>query len=277
MIKPDLYQAFGIVQGRLIKPPGNELQWFPENEWEKEFELASQVGLKYIELIADRQHNTQNPIWDDYGIEKIKKLANDNNLYLHALCNDYIIDHCIIKSNTVINQTLNLISKGKQLGLEKLIIPLFENSELTFSNYKKYSSVLTEIGDAANENNISICLETILNGKQLLEVLKYFDHPNIYCVFDTGNRIAFGHDIYSDIILLGDYIKHVHIKDKTKQNENVLLGTGKVNFHKVFHSFFKINYNGPYTFETTRGKDPIETAKYNLSLAKFFTSDTSRN
>jgi sugar phosphate isomerase/epimerase len=277
VVKPDTFQSFGIVQGRLIKPPGNELQWFPQEEWQREFELASQVGLNYIELIAERQHNANNPIWNDYGIEIIKKLVKINKLHLHTFCNDYIIDHCLIKNTKAIEQTLNLISKGKKLGLEKLIIPLFENSELTFYNYKTFKSPLLEIANAAKENDISICLETILNGEQLLDVLKSFDHPNIYCVFDTGNQIFFKHNIYSDILLLRDYIKHVHIKDKTKQDENVLLGTGIVNFHKVFKSLYEINYNGPYTFETTRGSNPIETAKYNLSFAKYFISDNLRD
>ncbi len=272
-----LGRAFGIVQGRLTTPPGNELQWFPQEEWDKEFELASKLGMHYIELIVERQHNIHNPIWDDYGIEKIKNLAGENNLILHAFCNDYIIDHCLIKSKKVVDQTLKLIIKGKQLKLEKLIIPLFENSELTISNYKSYASALQELGDAAKENDILICLETLLSGEKLLEVIKFFDHPNIFCVFDTGNRIAYNHDIYSDILHLGDYIKHVHLKDKTNQGENVLLGTGQVNFQKVFQSLIEINYNGPYTFETTRGSNPIETAKYNLLFANFFINESSRN
>ena len=269
--------VFGIVQGRLIQPPSCQLQWFPQDEWEREFEIASQLGFNYIELIAERQHNTANPIWNDNGIEKIKRLAKNSNLCLHAFCNDYVIDHCIIKNRKVVNQTLKLISMGNILGLEKLIIPLFEDSELTISNYTDYRGALIEIGDAARESDMSICLETILNGEQLLEVLDDLNHPNIYCVFDTGNRIAFGHDIYSDIILLGNYIKHVHIKDKNGNDENVLLGTGKVNFYKVFQSLSEIDYGGPYTFETTRGRNPVKTAKYNLSLAKFFISDTSGN
>lgn len=269
--------VFGIVQGRLIQPPSGQLQWFPQGEWESEFDIASQVGFNYIELIAERKHNTENPIWNINGIEKIRKLTEKNNLESHAFCNDYVIDHCLIKNSGVVDQTLNLISKGKLLGIEKLVFPMFEQSKLEESNYKDYRGALKEIGDAAQESDMSLCLESILNGEKLLEVMNDFDHPNIYCVFDTGNRIAFGHDIYSDIILLGDYIKHVHIKDKNENNENVLLGTGKVNFHRVFQSLYEINYDGPYTFETTRGRNPVETAKYNLTLSKFFISDTSRN
>ena len=268
---------FGIVQGRLIQPPSGQLQWFPQEEWEKEFELASQFGYNYIELIAERKHNAENPIWEINGIGKIKDLIENSNLVLHAFCNDYIIDHCLIKYARVMDQTLNLILKGKILGLEKLVFPLLEKSEMTGNNYKDYKSALTEVGDATQENDILLCLETILNGEQLLEVMEDLDHPNIYCVFDTGNRIAFDHDIYSDIVLLGDYIKHVHIKDKNENDENVLLGTGKVNFYEVFQSLFAISYDGPYTFETIRGRNPVETAKYNLSLAKFFINDTSGN
>ena len=277
MVNKNNNLGFGIVQGRLSIPPNNQLQWFPQDGWDREFEIASKLGFNYLELIAERQHNPDNPIWNINGIERISELTENSNLFSHAFCNDYVIDHCLIRNSKVVDQTLNLISKGKLLGCEKLIFPLFEHSELTNSNYKDYRGVLTEIGDAARESKMLLCLETILDGQQLVDVLDDLDHPSIFAVFDTGNRIAFGHDIYSDIILLGDYIKHVHIKDKNENNENVILGTGKVNFHKVFQSLAEIDYNGPYTFETTRGKNPVETAKYNLSLAQFFISDTFRN
>jgi sugar phosphate isomerase/epimerase len=272
-MKSELSNAYGIVQGRLIKSPMNQLQWFPQYQWEKEFELASKVGFSYIEFIAERQHNADNPIWNDYEIEKIKKLAKENELHLYAFCNDFIIDHCLIESTKVIDQTLKLISQGKKLGLEKLILPLFEKSEMSFGNYKSYKDALIELGDVALENNMSICLETILNGEELLEIINDLNHSNIHCVFDTGNRIAFGHDIYSDIILLGDYIKHIHIKDKNENDENVLLGTGKVNFQMVFQCLDEINYNSTYTFETFRGNHPVETAQYNIAFAKFFENE----
>jgi sugar phosphate isomerase/epimerase len=65
----------------------------------------------------------------------------------------------------------------------------------------------------------------------------------------------------------------VHIKDKNSNNENVLLGTGLVNLESVFYALNDIKYNGPYTFETTRGSDPINTAKYNMNLVNFFKSN----
>jgi len=268
---------FGIVQGRLIQSPEGCLQWFPQEYWESEFFLAFVLGYKYIELIAERQHNENNPVWIDEGIEKIKALSKRNNLLLRIVCNDYIIDHALTENKNVIEQTLKLISQAKLLGIQKLVLPLFEKSELTEGNFNKYKTILKEIASAAQENNILVCLETILNGKSLLDLLEFLDHPNIKCVFDTGNRIAFGHDIYSDILLLGKQIHHVHIKDKNDQNENVLLGTGKVNFYKVFESLSHIGFSGPYTFETARGKDPVRTAKYNLQFVNYFMEEVAGN
>lgn len=268
---------FGIIQGRLIQSPEGWLQWFPQEYWESEFFLASMLGYKYIELIVERQHNENNPVWTNEGIEKIKALAKRNNLLLHVICNDYIIDHALTENKSVIEQTAKLISQAKLLGIQKLILPLFEKSELREDNFQKYKTILKEIASAAQENNILVCLETILNGKSLLVLLEFLDHSNIKCVFDTGNRIAFGHDIYSDILLLGEQINHIHIKDKNDQNENVLLGTGKVNFYKVFESLSAIGFGGPYTFETARGKDPVKTAKYNLQFVNYFIEEVSGN
>lgn len=264
---------FGIVQGRLIQPTEGLLQWFPQEYWESEFFIASALGYNYIELISERQHNKQNPLWSDQGIEKIIALAKRNVLTLHVICDDYIIDHSLINDKTSLEQIRTLISRASLLHIEKLIIPLFEESELRENNFDDYKNILYELADVASSKKILICLETILEGKDLLSFLEYLNHPNVKCVFDTGNRIALGHDIYSDILILGDKIQHVHIKDKNDRNENVLLGTGKVNFHEVLKSLIRIEYQGPYTFETHRGNNPMRTAKYNKSFIEFFLNE----
>ena len=53
--------VFGIVQGRLTPSPPGCLQWFPQERWENEFSLAGTLGISYIELIAEVQHNPDNP------------------------------------------------------------------------------------------------------------------------------------------------------------------------------------------------------------------------
>jgi L-ribulose-5-phosphate 3-epimerase UlaE len=268
---------YGIVQGRLIQSPAGQLQWFPQEYWESEFFLASALGYDFIELIAERENNPNNPIWFEEGVGKIKSLCQRNNLFLHTLCNDYIINHPLAKDGSVVEQVLAVTFRCKLLGIRNLILPLFEQSEITDSNFSDYKNILREIACAAEKNNTLVSLETMLNGQKLLELLAYLDHPNIKCVFDTGNRIAWGHDAHSDILLLGEKICHVHIKDKNDNNDNVILGTGKVNFYEIFKAFSAINYFGPYTFETFRGKDPIRTAKYNRLFVEYFIEEASEH
>ncbi len=269
-MKNSSHGIYGAVQGRLIQSPPGELQWFPQENWESEFFLANALGFSYIELIAEEQHNELNPIWTDAGIERIKSLVEDNQLILPSICNDYIIPHSLLNSSEVVEQTKSVIEQGKKLGVSILVLPLFKESEITKYNYKKYVDVLHDLAEFSEDRSMTVCLETILTGDELLGLFEAVNHKNIKCVFDTGNRIAFGHDIYTDIVKLGDHIEHVHIKDKNADNENVFLGTGLVNFNRVFESLNTINYQGLYTFETTRGKNPLKTARLHKDTIEFF-------
>lgn len=261
---------FGMVQGRLIQSPPNCLQWFPQERWKDEFKIASDIGINYIELIAEVQHNKENPIWSDKGIDEINRLVKENDLTLHALCNDYIVEHSLIDGNDVIQQNLDLIEQAGKLNVEKYVLPFFESSELTVDNMVKYIEPIRKIGKAAVDAGMTTCLETILTGKELIKLLDSVERPYIKAVYDTGNRVAFGHDLAADIRLLNEKIAHVHIKDKDKENRNVLLGTGLVNFADVFFALKDIKYDGPFTFETTRGSNPLNTAKHNMQLVEFF-------
>ena len=261
----------GMVQGRLTQSPQGQLQWFPQgSQWESEFSLAAGLGIDYIELIAERSFNPHNPIWSNEGIEKIKFCVKANGLSLFSFCNDYIIDHALHGSKEVLDQNLGLIERGVILGCRKYVLPLFERSELNIGNVGDFVAPLRFIADKAAKSGMTVCLETILNGTDLIKVLDCIDHPAVSVVYDTGNRVAFGHDLPGDIRLLGKRISHVHIKDKNEANENVILGMGLVDFLQVFRALADINYEGAYTFETNRGKDPLRTAKYNVQLVKYF-------
>ncbi len=262
--------VFGIVQCRLTPAPPGCLQWFPQDAWADEFALAGQLGISYIELIAEVQHNPAHPIWSDDGIAHIKRLVAENDLTLHALCNDYTVEHGLPGSPEVLQQSLDVVERGGLLGVEKFIMPLFDASELTVQNSADYIEPLRTIADAAHDAGMTTCLETILTGAELIDLLDRLDRPYIKAVYDTGNRVAFGHDLAADIRLLGARIAHVHIKDKNADNQNVLLATGLVNFADVFAALHDIAYAGPYTFETQRGRNPLRTASYNMMLVDFF-------
>ena len=74
--------------------------------------------------------------------------------------------------------------------------------------------------------------------------------------------------MYKDLVDMYDCIEHIHIKDKDSKKQNVKLNTGLVNFNKIFKILKKNKYKKNFTFETTRGIDPILTAKKNLKFIR---------
>ena len=263
----------GIVQGRLTQSPPGVVQWFPQDSWGSEFSIASSLGIDNIELVAEREHNANNPIWSGSGISKLSHLSADHSVNIRTICNDHIINYCIVDNINLLNQNLDLIKISKRLNCDKYLVPFFEASELDICNYKSFINPIKIMADACEEAGVSLCMETILNAKDLLFVLGEINHENVKVVFDTGNRINFNHDLYHDIVMLGSKIEHIHIKDKNIKNENVLLGTGMVNFLEVFMALKKINYNNSFTFETSRGTDPISACRYNINFANYFYSE----
>lgn len=267
---------FGIVQGRLIQSPPGCLQWFPQEHWRSEFFLAHAVGLDYVELIAETEHNSMNPLWSDAGLVEIQALTERNGLCLHALCNDFVVAHRLPGSDAVLEQTIALIERGRRLEAAVLVLPLFDASELRpDGEADAFLNPLRRIADVAAGADMTVCLETILTGTELIDFLDRLDHPGVSVVYDLGNRVAFGHDLAGDIRLLGNRIRHVHVKDKNAANQNVVLGTGLVNFTEVFGALEEIGYGGPFTFETFRGADPVRTARYNIDLVRYFRAEAA--
>ena len=111
---------FGIVQGRLT--PSKELQAFPK-DWQKEFWQASVLGIDYIELISEREHNQDNPIWDYTG-------KSINGYQCPILCNDYIIDHSL-NDDPAARMDFKLIEQANLIGSKLIVLPLFEHSYST--------------------------------------------------------------------------------------------------------------------------------------------------
>ena len=108
---------------------------------------------------------------------------------------------------------------------------------------------------------ITICLETLLEPENLIKLLNLIDLKNIKVVFDTGNRVIQNSNLKDEILKLDQHIGHIHIKDKDIFGNNVILGSGLVNFYQVFSALNEIKYKGSLNFETTRGEIPYRHCK----------------
>lgn len=252
----------GIIQGRLTNFNDKKiLQKFPK-DFLKEFEIASKLGFDFIEIFVERKFNLQNPLWSESGIKQYKKLIKKFNLKFVSITDDYPINFSILKKKYFV-YFVKLVKFSKKLKIKKIIIPLYEKSKINKKNLQLMSNSLSLMAQECKKNNIKLLIESNISFKIYKEIKK---HKNIFFLYDTGNRSVLKSDPEKDIVMFGKEIKHIHIKDKSSNGKNVVLGKGIVNFNKIFKGLKKISYKGDYVFETTRANNAIYTAKYNISF-----------
>jgi sugar phosphate isomerase/epimerase len=264
-------KKFGIVQGRLSKAPSGELQYFPHGNWANEFGVGRELGYGFIELLIERDDKPSNPFWLNSGAE-LKEKASGANSEIYTVCSDYVIEHSLFNdlNSSVVEHTLSVVERSAEIGATALILPLLEKSDCSLYSFSRMAEVLGPVSDAAEEHGITVLLETLLKADDLLLLLAETNRTNVKVVFDTGNRINMTSNLSHEILKLGEHIGHVHIKDKNAANENVILGTGKVNFLEAAEALRMIGFDQSFAFETTRGKVPERTAKFHLDFWQYF-------
>jgi sugar phosphate isomerase/epimerase len=95
------------------------------------------------------------------------------------------------------------------------------------------------------------------------------NQPNLGVGFDTANLILYGKANPVDAVeMIGQYVKSVHAKDgmwptdPMQLGKEVLIGTGRVDFLKVFSRLNQFGYKGALTIEReTSGPQQLEDVK----------------
>lgn len=266
---------FGFSQGRLT--PSNQLQRFPSEAWQLEFSHAQKLGITFIELLTERQLNKDNPVWSAAGRREIADVCAATSCEIYSMCIDYIIDHSMLDdvSRATLNHVDDVLVVAADLGCKIVVFPLLEESNLDLNSVDQFVEIFRELSVKALKYDLIICVESLMKASDLVAFLERVDQDNVKAVFDTGNRVIArdGNDLHEEILHLNKFIKHIHIKDKNSEGENVILGTGLVDFRSVFSALRDIDYQGPLNFETTRGRDPLKTAAFHMSLCEFFKSE----
>jgi len=145
-------------------------------------------------------------------------------------------------------------------------LALFEKSQIKKTNFNKYALKLRKISEILYSKKIKLALETDLSAPLLKKLFIQVKSKNIFLVYDTGNRLKNKKLQYNEILKLKNMIIHVHLKDKNYKGENVIFGSGNVDFISIFKALRIIKYKGKFTFETNRGLDPLKTMINNKKL-----------
>jgi L-ribulose-5-phosphate 3-epimerase len=90
----------------------------------------------------------------------------------------------------------------------------------------------------------------------MLRAIRDVNMPNLAVGLDTANLVLYGKSNPVDAVdILGPHVRNIHAKDglwptdPDKLGEEVLMGKGVVDFHKVFTKLHRLGYKGPVAIE----------------------------
>ena len=251
----------GIMQGRLIQPKGRGIQFFPFEEWEEEFRVASQLGLDEVDFIFDFDRYQENPMWTKAGITKVQEVIQNSGVKVRYICADFFMRRPFFRVSEEdrkenIDTLKMLLESAKQIGAENIEIPLVDNSSMKTAEEKElFIKSLEECLPRAKELNLTISLETDLPHKGLLGLV---EQCGIKITYDSGNSSSLGYDPYEEISTYGKYLANVHVKDRVLGGNTVPLGTGNADFDKLFRGLKETGYKGSFILQAARGEEGRE-------------------
>ena len=273
-------RSIGIMQGRLTKPLGRGIQFFPFEEWKEEFIKSQLIGIDEIEWIFDYSDYQSNPLWTAEGRREVKNAICDTGIKVHSICWDYFMRRPFYKYQ--MNESAEILQENKriiqkifeamhEIGAELIEIPMVDNSSVKNQEEEiKAVTFVRWVCDVAKEYGIVIGLETDFPPEKFVQFLKQIKRDNIVANYDSGNSSGLGYNPREELLSLGNYVYNVHIKDRIKGNGTVQLGTGSADFDEVFSALKEIGYQNSFILQAAREEEGQEenTIKGQIEFVK---------
>ena len=268
-----LTNEIGIMQGRLSPRIDGKIQAYPASTWQKEFEIAQEIGYSAIEWIVEKPVET-NALMTDSGKAEIKKMIASTGVRIDYVCADIFMQQPLVRmtkdTKSQNKEYLSAILKNaKEVGAIGVEIPFVDNSSIKSENEKlEFIDVMQDAFTLAKDLKLKLSLETDLPPFEFRELLERIDLDHVQANYDIGNSASLGFDPREELEAYGLKILNVHVKDRKLGSTTVPLGTGNAHINFVLQKLQEIGYRGGLTMQAARGENDVETAKEQLKYVR---------
>ena len=268
-----LTNEIGIMQGRLSPRIDGKIQAYPASTWQKEFEIAQEIGYAAIEWIVEKPVET-NALMTNSGKAEIKKMIASTEVRIDYVCADIFMQQPLVRmtkdTKSQNKEYLSAILKNaKEVGAIGVEIPFVDNSSIKSENEKlEFIDVMQDAFKLAKDLDLKLSLETDLPPIEFRELLENIDLDHVQANYDIGNSASLGFDPREELEAYGLKILNVHVKDRKLGSTTVPLGTGNANINFVLQKLQEIGYRGGLTMQAARGENDVETAKEQLKYVR---------
>jgi len=269
----------GIMQGRLSKSLTGKIQEFPTKTWEKEFELANQLGLRAIEWTLDYTDFKLNPLFNLKEQSKIDYLKDLYSINIPSITLDCFVEAPFYKRNELTgmkSDTQDLLWIAEQLQnieIKILVLPIVVESGVFNKNHlSNLIKCLNRIEKDLARTEKKIAIECEFDIDSIGTLLGELNPDYFGINFDMGNSASLGHNPEEELSVCSGRILNVHIKDRPLAGPTVKLGSGAVNFQKIAELLNGQGYAGNLILQAARDfeKDESELISYYVDFCRQF-------
>jgi sugar phosphate isomerase/epimerase len=156
------------------------------------------------------------------------------------------------------------------MGARNILIPLTCPKEVEVENAQtRWIQGMKNAAPAAEKAGVVFCLENVGQAfankpEDIAAVVDQIGSPAVQVYYDPGNAVHTGLDPLAGIAILGERIKHAHVKEVG----GTYLGEGTVPWPQILKAFRKVGYDGWLIFETASTDDPKDAARRNLEAMR---------
>ena len=254
------------MQGRLSKSLTGKIQEFPIRTWEKEFELANQLGLRTIEWTLDYANFKLNPLFNLKEQLKIRYLQDQFSIRIPSITLDCFVEAPFYKRNELTglasdtNDLLWIVENLQNVEVNILVLPIVaESGVFNKDSLSNLIECLNRIEKDLAKTKKQIAIECEFDINSIATLLSELNPDYFGINFDMGNSASLGHNPEEELTVCSGRILNIHIKDRLLAGHTVKLGNGAVNFQKIAQLLNNQGYAGNMILQAARDFKADET------------------
>lgn len=232
------------------------------------FQLTKDIGADGVEVdmggLGDRE-TFDNQLAKDSVRKQFLNKAKDLNLQIPSLGMTGFFAQSFAERPTAVKAVTDCINTMKQMNVKVGFLPMGIKGDLV-----KYPSLrpaivarLQEVGKIAERAGVVIGIETSLDAKNELQLLKDIGSLAIKSYFNFQNALDNGRDLEKELQILGK--KNIVMIHCTDTDGQWLQNDPKIDMEKVKITLDKMGWSGWLVIERSRDIKDVHNVKWNFS------------
>jgi len=231
-----------------------------------EFELAHEMGADGVEMdmgSLGKRDSFDNKLRTKYFRELFLQKAKENNVAISSIAMSGFYGQSFAENKNYIALVGDCLNTMQAMGVKTAFLPLGVNCNLNKNPQMRPLIIerLKVAGKMAEDAGAVIGIETSLDAKGEVQLLKEINSKGIKIYYNFQNPLALGRDFYKELRILGkDRICQIHC---TNTDGVTLPNDKKLDMTKVKAVLHEMGWCGWLVVERSRDTNDVHNVKKN--------------